>query len=94
MTKILAEREIGQPVRGVVFDALPAEVQDVPEHPDYARTVALVLRTAPGRLEDRCGDPLASAAALVEGSATGATSECRSCEVSQYRLGYHRKQRL
>jgi hypothetical protein len=36
MTKILAECEIGQPVRGVVLDALPVEVQDVPEHPNYA----------------------------------------------------------
>jgi len=69
----------------------PPARRDLPWPPprlDYGGAVAFVLLAAARHLQDRRGDPLGSLAALAQRRASGAASQCRTCETClQYRLG-------
>ena len=51
-------------------------------------------RAAAGHSQDRCSDPLASAAVVAQGRPAGAASAYRICEGAQYLLGERQKPRL
>jgi hypothetical protein len=61
----------------------PPAVSDFQRPPpclDHAGAAAVGFLAAAGDLEDFCGDPLGSVAALAQGSASGASPGCRTCE--------------